>query len=107
VLSLQVVGPDGVAQRREIPPVLAGTGDQALDRRAQERPGAAGRFQETQLPQVTVTRVSGEVEQHLDDPAAGEHLTVVRHDRDRGCHSVTLVSGTDAPPQAHQVSVSA
>jgi hypothetical protein len=77
MLSLQVVAPDRITERYEVPPVLPRAGDETLDGGTKERPGATGRFKQVYLAQVAVGGVPGEIEQHLDDPSAREHLTVV------------------------------
>lgn len=98
MLGLQVVGPDGIAERRQVSPEALRAGDETLNHRAQERPRATRRLKEMHPTEVTAGCVPGEIEQHFDDPSASEHFTMVLNVWGREYHSATLVSGTDALP---------
>ena len=79
VLRLQVVGPDGITKRCQVPSVSLRASDKTLKNGAKERPGTTGWFEQAHLAQVAVGGVPREIEQNLDHPSAGEHLAGVLH----------------------------
>ena len=73
----EVEGPHGGAQVAQVAVVGEARSDQSLDHRDKERAGSAGWFDEDAAAEVLVGCVADEVEDEVDDPAAGEDFSVV------------------------------
>jgi hypothetical protein len=94
MLGLEVVSADCGAKRGEVASLGLRALYEALDRRAEERPGATRWLQQVQGPKIAISGVPGQVEQYLDHPSAGEHLAVVLAAGGCNCHRYTLETST-------------